>query len=110
MLSDQWCLGIASCELWYHITVSAYEHLQCAGTLRDRVEQGMELEEQRHVMKEIALGLRELHAVGIVHCDLKPENIFLRALSPLIGSCRPGAPGMQHRARACLGAITTLIA
>ncbi|KAF7683870.1 Membrane-associated tyrosine- and threonine-specific cdc2-inhibitory kinase [Astathelohania contejeani] len=32
----------------------------------------------RKIIRDIALGLKELHSKKIVHCDLKPENIFIK--------------------------------
>ncbi|KAI1100399.1 ankyrin [Jackrogersella minutella] len=33
--------------------------------------------EKRHITFDIALGLRAIHRAGIVHCDLKPDNILV---------------------------------
>lgn len=37
---------------------------------------GMQAEQAMYLLKEIALGLSDLHNAGIVHRDLKPGNIF----------------------------------
>lgn len=29
------------------------------------------------ILRDVALGLQQLHALGIVHSDLKPENVLL---------------------------------
>lgn len=35
----------------------------------------------RHCLESIAKGIEHLHALGIVHCDTKPHNIFVKRLS-----------------------------
>jgi hypothetical protein len=40
------------------------------------------MEEKMHVLTEIATGLAELHSAGIVHGDIKPENILLSDHKP----------------------------
>lgn len=34
-------------------------------------------EESRHIFKKIARGVEHCHAKGIMHCDLKLENILV---------------------------------
>jgi serine/threonine-protein kinase len=38
---------------------------------------GLRVEQVATVMREVLKGLSAAHAKGIVHCDLKPENVFL---------------------------------
>jgi serine/threonine protein kinase len=45
------------------------------GTLLDRMDQGMTVDDIQDAAKQIAAGLTFLHAKDIVHFDLKPENI-----------------------------------
>ena len=50
----------------------------CELTLFDRVKRGglLSAEEALDVGERIALALERAHAEGIVHCDIKPQNIF----------------------------------
>jgi serine/threonine protein kinase len=45
------------------------------GTLLDRMDQGMTVDDIQEAAKQIAAGLTFIHAKDIVHFDLKPENI-----------------------------------
>ncbi len=38
---------------------------------------GLRVEQVATVMREVFKGLSAAHAKGIIHCDLKPENVFL---------------------------------
>lgn len=37
----------------------------------------MNEDEIKKIMRDVCLGLNELHNQGIVHLDIKPENILL---------------------------------
>ncbi|HEX5580059.1 MAG TPA: serine/threonine-protein kinase [Gemmatimonadaceae bacterium] len=63
------------------------------GTLRDRLRSGAPLStaEVRRVLGELATALAHVHAQGVVHGDLKPENVLLqhgRAILADFGAAR----------------------
>lgn len=46
--------------------------------LKGRIERGrLSFEEARHVLTEVARGLKYAHEHGIVHRDIKPSNLFI---------------------------------
>jgi serine/threonine protein kinase/tetratricopeptide (TPR) repeat protein len=47
-------------------------------TLRQRLKQGLKLDETIEIAIQIASALAAAHSVGITHRDIKPENIMLR--------------------------------
>src|SRR5215813_2538696 len=47
-------------------------------TLRQRLKQGLNLDEAIEIAIQIASALAAAHSVGITHRDIKPENIILR--------------------------------
>ncbi|MDF1665507.1 MAG: protein kinase [Planctomycetota bacterium] len=44
-----------------------------------RAHDGLPPADAVHVLKEIALGLHDAHKAGVLHLDLKPENVILSA-------------------------------
>lgn len=46
-------------------------------SLRDAAERGLPLPETLRIVTEVARGLSVAHAAGVVHCDLKPDNVLL---------------------------------
>ncbi|MFC1555192.1 protein kinase, partial [candidate division KSB1 bacterium] len=47
-------------------------------TLREKIESGsLSFNEIIIIVKQIAEGLKEAHAKGIIHCDIKPANIMI---------------------------------
>ena len=53
-----------------------------AGTLTEWLEQSHSMEEKRVVMKQLLLALEQVHVSNVVHCDVKPDNIFFQSTTP----------------------------
>ena len=76
------------------------EHLR-GGDLRTNLAAGLHVQNVVRVTREIAAALAYAHARGVVHCDVKPENILFNeqgaALLSDFGSAAwhaaPGGPG-----------------
>jgi len=49
------------------------------GDLKQRIEHGVSVGDAVNYLLHIAYGLRAIHAVGIVHRDMKPGNIMFRS-------------------------------
>ena len=85
--------------------VLVLEHV-AGPTLRDRLAKGpLEPEEARRVVADVLRGLQALHAEGLVHRDVKPENVALRpdggaVLLDLGAACQtyvtPTLPALGH--------------
>jgi len=54
------------------------------GSLKLRIKQGLEPLKAYKIMRQVASALAELHAVGIMHRDLKPTNIMFREDNSLV--------------------------
>ena len=50
-----------------------------AGSLRERLQPGMNVTEALEIARDIASGLNYAHEMGFVHRDVKPGNILFRA-------------------------------
>jgi serine/threonine protein kinase len=52
-------------------------------TLAERLrhQKPLPIEEALAIVREIAAGLDAAHAQGVIHCDLKPQNVFIESAS-----------------------------
>ncbi|EGD77305.1 CMGC/DYRK protein kinase [Salpingoeca rosetta] len=62
--------GAFPCMLFAQHGISLYDHILRKGSLN--------MDQIVVVIKQVALALREVHTLGFVHSDVKPENILLR--------------------------------
>lgn len=56
----------------------AMEYFPC-GDLRAHIQRGLRPHEALEYLQQMATALRVVHAVGVLHRDLKPGNVMLRA-------------------------------
>ena len=83
-------------------------------SLADRLDRGpLSVEQTAKVMIQVASGVGAAHAVGLVHRDLKPDNVFLvdgaldavRVLDFGIAKWRPGATDRAETVETASGAV-----
>ncbi|UYV69682.1 CDK5 [Cordylochernes scorpioides] len=60
-----------------HIIVMEYCPLDLFSFLDYGIGKKITLEETRHIWWQIATGIKHLHDLGIIHRDVKPENILI---------------------------------
>mmetsp|Transcript_64523 Transcript_64523/g.74101 ORF Transcript_64523/g.74101 Transcript_64523/m.74101 type:complete len:577 (-) Transcript_64523:1673-3403(-) len=74
----------------------------CEKSLSKLAEMKMSLSEQnlKEILRDVCLGLRQLHAHNIVHLDIKPENILF---APASGRFKIGDLGLARIANKCEG-------
>jgi len=72
-LHDHWL----SARGQLHQLYTYYGH----GTLSDVIDSNLRMNELQilQVLRQIAVGLRYVHSVGVIHLDVKPSNIFVAA-------------------------------
>ena len=48
------------------------------GNLSEKISQDLTEHTAAFIAREVALGLKEIHELGIIHCDVKPDNVLLK--------------------------------
>ena len=52
------------------------------GTLAAWMETSPSFEAARCALRQLLLALQRIHGLKIIHCDIKPDNIFLECQNP----------------------------
>lgn len=91
----------------------------CAGgTLQDRIDAARKQQpapgvipaaEVLRLFSHVALGVHALHSVGILHRDLKAENIFLTSSDDAVGRAKLGDFGLSRQLEGPLDVATTTV-
>ncbi len=61
----------------------AMEHLPC-GDLRERIKEGIDPPEALRILLQLARALDTVHRAGLVHGDIKPQNVMFRDTHSLV--------------------------
>ena len=77
-LSNPYTVGIFDIGNVGNLYYMAMEYLP-NGTLKERMREGMSPEEGIGYLRQVAQALGYAHSKGLVHRDVKPQNIFIRA-------------------------------
>jgi serine/threonine protein kinase len=89
------CLDVFDTKLRTRIVMEL-----CPGVLQDVIEArgGRPLPEAdaREILRDVLMGLRYLHGLGIVHRDVKPGNILLSAREPPYGPAKLSDFGLSN--------------
>eukprot|EP00457_Paulinella_chromatophora_P000409 gb/GEZN01000409.1/.p1 GENE.gb/GEZN01000409.1/~~gb/GEZN01000409.1/.p1 ORF type:complete len:1427 (-),score=209.47 gb/GEZN01000409.1/:191-4471(-) len=52
------------------------------GTLAEWLREPRSEEHRRVVLRQLLLALQHVHSRGVIHCDVKPENVFMASVDP----------------------------
>ncbi len=78
--------GVFVQEQFGYLVMPFYASGDLAAWLAARPPAARSLEQCMQIARDVVNGLRGLHAVGVVHCDIKPSNVLLtRGGQALIG-------------------------
>jgi len=65
-------------------TIAGLCFVRYEDTLAKRVRHGSPID-RKACLESIADGIRHIHSLGLVHCDIKPDNILMDGTNPRIG-------------------------
>ena len=75
------------------------------GSLGDLLDRGpMDVHEAVRIAREVCLALIEAHGAGVLHCDLKPDNVLLDSQYQ-VRLCDFGQSRMSHERSPALGTL-----
>ncbi len=77
-LSHPNIIAIYDIDEYKKIKYIAMDYLP-AGSVTDRIHEGISAQESLDIVRQMALALEHAHDKGFIHRDIKPENILFRA-------------------------------